>query len=225
MHAVDAAVDALSLCDDAPAELAAGAETDVAAAAAATLPQEPQEPHPRAVWYPETRALLSACYGQARFAAIDAVLRQPPCTTCVRVNTLRARPDEVHSALQLLVGPDAVVRTMQSTLPEALLVRGSGPHAVDVSLAGGRELAVSRRCAEAVLRGADVYVPGVLGCSAGVEEGTLVAVTGVVEALGATSAGMTRGCVLPSLVGPPTRLLLGCGKRSGCQSHACCAVI
>ena len=40
----------------------------------------------------------------------------------------------------------------------------------------GRELLVSRRCAEAVLRGAHVYIPGMIGCSPHCAKGDAVTV-------------------------------------------------
>jgi methyltransferase NSUN6 len=40
---------------------------------------------------------------------------------------------------------------------------------------------ISRKAGEAVLRGAHVYAPGVLACSAGVSKGDLVAVTVAIE--------------------------------------------
>ena len=47
-------------------------------------------------------------------------------------------------------------------------------------LAGGREVVVSRKAGEAVLRGAQPYVPGCIAASAGLEAGDLVAVSGAV---------------------------------------------
>ncbi len=75
---------------------------------------------------------------------------------------------------------------------------------------GGRELVISRRAGEAVLRGAEVFVPGVLAVSGGVEAGELVAVSVAVERPPAAVNGggggghraprfaMTRGTVLPA---------------------------
>ena len=89
--------------------------------------------------------------------------------------------------------------------PMALLLPGSGPHAVDYASCGGRELLISRRAAEAVLRGAEVFVPGVIAVTAGCEAGDLVAVTAAIETCGAGGGaarparfGVTRGTVLPA---------------------------
>ncbi|XP_028102474.1 uncharacterized protein LOC114301712 [Camellia sinensis] len=69
----------------------------------------------------------------------------------------------------------------------------SGPHNISYAHAQDKplkEIIVSCKCAEAVLRGAQVcgdcgiYVPGVLACSAHVEKGDAVAVSVDVEQLG-----------------------------------------
>ncbi|CAA0836996.1 NOL1/NOP2/sun family protein [Striga hermonthica] len=87
-------------------------------------------------------------------------------------------------------------------LDYVVFVRGSGPHHIDYGYKEDKppkEVIVSRKCAEAVLRGAHVYVPGVLACSAHVEKGESVAVSVAVEQPcgdGRWGVGFTRGTVL-----------------------------
>ena len=50
-----------------------------------------------------------------------------------------------------------------------------------VLLTGSREVVVSRKAGEAVLRGAQPYVPGCIAASAGLEAGDLVAVSSTVR--------------------------------------------
>lgn len=50
--------------------------------------------------------------------------------------------------------------------------------------AGAFEVVIDRQAGEAVLKGADVFAPGLLACSAGVQEGDLVAVSIALEAPG-----------------------------------------
>ncbi|XP_021301025.1 putative methyltransferase NSUN6 isoform X2 [Herrania umbratica] len=94
-------------------------------------------------------------------------------------------------------------------LEYVVFVKGSGPHAVDYGYAPDKppkEVLVSRKCAEAVLRGAQVYVPGVMACSAHVEEGDAVAVSVAVEQPapdGGWGLGITRGTVLQGLQTDP----------------------
>ncbi|KAK4437476.1 rRNA (cytosine-C(5))-methyltransferase NOP2C [Sesamum alatum] len=88
------------------------------------------------------------------------------------------------------------------SLDYVVFVKGSGPHTIDYGYKEDKppkEVIVSRKCAEAVLRGAHVYVPGVLACSAHVEKGETVAVSVAVEQPGTDggwSVGFTRGTVL-----------------------------
>lgn len=115
-------------------------------------------------------------------------------------------------------------------LDYVLFVRGSGPHAIDYGYADGKppkEVIVSRKCAEAVLRGAQVYVPGVMACSAHVESGDVVAVSVAVEQPstdGGWATGITRGTIVQGLQTDPyyserSGLYIGQGKtmlsRSG----------
>ncbi|KAI4305994.1 hypothetical protein L6164_029314 [Bauhinia variegata] len=87
-------------------------------------------------------------------------------------------------------------------LDYVLFVWGSGPHNIDYDYAHDRppkEVVVSRKCAEAVLRGAQIYVPGVMACSGHVEKGDMVSVSVAVERPGLDGGwglGMTRGTVL-----------------------------
>ncbi|KAL0362097.1 UNVERIFIED_CONTAM: rRNA (cytosine-C(5))-methyltransferase NOP2C [Sesamum calycinum] len=88
------------------------------------------------------------------------------------------------------------------SLDYVVFVKGSGPHTIDYGYKKDKppkEVIVSRKCAEAVLRGAHVYVPGVLACSAHVEKGETVAVSVSVEQPGTDGGwgvGFTRGTVL-----------------------------
>lgn len=87
-------------------------------------------------------------------------------------------------------------------LDYVLFVEGSGPHKIEYHDAANKplkEVIVSRKCAEAVLRGAQVFVPGVLACSGHVEIGDTVAVSVAVEQPGSEGrwgVGITRGTVL-----------------------------
>ncbi|XP_022898572.1 putative methyltransferase NSUN6 isoform X3 [Olea europaea var. sylvestris] len=88
------------------------------------------------------------------------------------------------------------------SLDYVVFVKGSGPHTIDyghIANKPPKEVVVSRKCAEAVLRGAQVYVPGVLACSAHVEKGEVVAVSVAVEqpsSTGGWGVGFTRGTIL-----------------------------
>ncbi|KAJ8458529.1 hypothetical protein OPV22_031455 [Ensete ventricosum] len=94
-------------------------------------------------------------------------------------------------------------------LDNVVFVKGSGPHMLRYDIQPCqpmKEVIVSRKCAEAVLRGAQVYVPGVLACSSHVEKGDVVAVSIAVEqrmSNGGWGVGFTRGTVLQGLESDP----------------------
>ncbi len=50
-------------------------------------------------------------------------------------------------------------------------------HSCTLMAAGGKEVVVTRKTGEAMMKGADLYAPGVLACSAGISAGDLVAVS------------------------------------------------
>lgn len=71
-----------------------------------------------------------------------AALLAPPLTTCLRVNTANATPGEllqglVHAAQEAGLAADALPR-QHPDIPEAILLPGTGPHAVDYAPAGER---------------------------------------------------------------------------------------
>ncbi|KAG2427328.1 hypothetical protein HXX76_012523 [Chlamydomonas incerta] len=153
---------------------------------------------PKVAWDPEVEAYLRGALGDERFERTAAALCRPPRTTSFRVNTLRASPSEVVAAVRQQLGPEAAegVVSIHPQVPCVVLLRGSGPHAVDYGAAGGREVVVSRKAAEAVLRGAPVYAPGVLAASGGVGRGDLVALAAALERPGTDTPEITRGTTL-----------------------------
>ncbi|KAF2919406.1 rRNA (cytosine-C(5))-methyltransferase NOP2C isoform X2 [Oryza sativa Japonica Group] len=185
---------------------------------------------PRLRWQPEVEEYFAAAYGRDRFARISEALAHPSCYSCIRVNTLKSSTDAVMHKLMNLVdqnglcggingleigqqnggeqaheGNSVVHKCPYSGLDNVLFVQGSGPHALhynsqpDQSI---KEVIVSRKCAESVLRGAQVYIPGVLACSSHVEKGDKVAVSVAIEQPaedGGWTVGITRGTVLQGL--------------------------
>uniref|UniRef100_M1BGQ1 RNA binding protein n=1 Tax=Solanum tuberosum TaxID=4113 RepID=M1BGQ1_SOLTU len=118
-------------------------------------------------------------------------------------------PDNCCKATLKCTGSAASLKAIKSIskcqfpgLDYVVFVKGSGPHAIHYGDNEGKplkEVIVSRKCAEAVLRGAQVYVPGVLACSAHVERGDAVAVSVAVEQYGPDGGwgvAMTRGTVI-----------------------------
>ena len=200
-----------------PAPLAARASPPQPPLAAAAMSGAPPQPSPAAAlqptwdpqshWDPEVEAFMGGALGADRLAAASAALVRPPATTCLRVNTTRATPAEVLRRLHEALPPsdrDALAGAHAHPLaPSALLLPGSGPHAVDYAATRGLEVVLGRPAGEAVLRGAEAFAPGVLAASAGIAAGDLVAVSVALELRSAAGGGgeprygLTRGTVLP----------------------------
>ncbi|XP_020103726.1 putative methyltransferase NSUN6 [Ananas comosus] len=124
-----------------------------------------------------------------------------------RVSNCNSTSGEAETPIQFL-GSSPISKCQYPGLDNVVLVRGSGPHILCYDLTGEpmKEVIVSRKCAEAVLRGAQVYVPGVLACSSHVEKGDKVAVSVAIEQpveYGGWSVGFTRGTVLQGLQSDP----------------------
>ncbi|GAQ77725.1 hypothetical protein KFL_000030055 [Klebsormidium nitens] len=90
------------------------------------------------------------------------------------------------------------------------------PHTVDYSDKDGlplKEVLVSRKCGEAVLRGAEVFVPGVLACEAAINAGDEVAVSVHVESLfPAPTRGTTLGSSHDAATPSRDRWFIGRGR-------------
>lgn len=175
-------------------------------------------------------AYFAAAYGRERFARISEALAHPSCYSCIRVNTLKSSTDAVMHKLMDIVcenglsvgindleigeqnggdqgheGSPLVHKCPYAGLENVLFVQGSGPHVLHYDSEPGqsvKEVIVSRKCAESVLRGAQVYVPGVLACSSHVEKGDKIALSVAIEQPvegGGWAVGITRGTVLQGL--------------------------
>ena len=124
--------------------------------------------------------VLMFCYD----LCITFLIRHPSCYSCIRVNTLKSSTDAVMQKLLNLLnqnefcggmngleigeqnggeqaheGSYLVHKCPYSGLENVLFVRGSGPHDLHCDGQPGqsiKEIIVSRKCAESVLRGAQV---------------------------------------------------------------------
>ncbi|KAM7265426.1 hypothetical protein ACFE04_003109 [Oxalis oulophora] len=172
--------------------------------------------NPKLHWNPQVEDYFIKAYGFDHFSRISNALTRPSSYSCIRVNTLKSTPDAVIDKLRailLLNSQDSenkngnlpmdIVKCDIPGMDYVVFVKGSGPHSIHYGYHPEKnpvkEVVVSRKCAEAVLRGAQVYVPGVLACSAHVEKGESVAVSVAIEQPGVDGGwgvGMTRGIVL-----------------------------
>jgi len=183
-------------------------------------------------WEPAVADYLRACLGAERLAATEAALVAPPLAACLRANMLAADPAAVLADVTAARAAAAAAASsgggaaaepplppphIHPLVPAAVIVPGRGPRRPDYRAAEGREVILSRRAGEAVLRGAHAFVPGVLACSAGVAAGDAVAVSIAVEPPGSDWCGITRGTTLPAACAPPEargRLHIGVGRAA-----------
>ncbi|KAF8046581.1 hypothetical protein N665_3606s0008 [Sinapis alba] len=173
-------------------------------------------------WDPQVEDYFNKAYGPDHFARISKALTHPSSYSCIRVNTVKTTSDAVIEKLtKILNESEGSLKLVQSDgscsvskcripgLEYVVFVHGSGPHRIDYGSeldSPPKEVLVSRKCAEAVLRGAQVYVPGVLACTAHVEKGDAVAVCVAMEQPGDEgdwSVNMTRGTTLQGLPSDP----------------------
>lgn len=171
-------------------------------------------------WNPDVEEYFTKAYGSDHFAQISKALTRPSCYSCLRVNILKTNSDAIIQKLLEMqhssvgngasstnggVNGDNIHKCPIPGLDYVVFVRGSGPHEVRYAHSHDqpvKEVIVSRKCGEAVLRGAQIYVPGVLACSAHVEKGDTVAVSAALEQPqpdGKWATGITRGTVLQGL--------------------------
>ncbi|KAL9230256.1 hypothetical protein vseg_005633 [Gypsophila vaccaria] len=167
-------------------------------------------------WNPKVEEYFIKAYGADHFARISEALTRPSCYSCIRVNILKTTSDAIIQKLTAMqqetcengtegISNNVIHKCPIPGLDYVVFVQGSGPHEVNYGHTPNqplKEVIVSRKCAEAVLRGAQVFVPGVLACSAHVEKGDTVAVSVALERLepdGKWGTGITRGTILQGL--------------------------
>jgi 16S rRNA C967 or C1407 C5-methylase (RsmB/RsmF family) len=125
----------------------------------------------------EVRAHLARYYGEAHTDAILERLSEPPSQTTIRVNTFAIERQELARVLnkQLAESADGgrFVSRPHPTVPDALAIDVSGPH--DIAELE-RKVLIDIGCAEAVLRGADIFAPGLVTMSMDIAAGNAVSV-------------------------------------------------
>ena len=136
----------------------------------------------------------------SRWASIAYHLPRPPLEACVRVNTLKTTREEVMARLReelpgFEVLPDPCLKL-------AVFIRGSGarreaPIVYDDSVLQGREVIVGMMAGQSMLKGAELYAPGILASTRGLQPGDRVAVSiGLPIDPGKNQYGITRQAML-----------------------------
>lgn len=144
------------------------------------LPVGSCSPLPALTWsHVEARAMLLETLGAEVLSSLERSVPTPPLETVFRCTPGRGTVSEAIALLSdrtrsQLSGP----AHEHVSLHGVLIMPGSGPHRLEVAdPASLGEIALDQRAAEAVLRGADPFVPGVIAVSAGLEQGNTVLIT------------------------------------------------
>ena len=148
----------------------------------------------------ETAEFLERTFGE-RWEGMSWHLPRPTLETCIRVNTLKATREEVIQRLRdKLPGYDV----QEGELPMSVIVKGEqreGAIVYDDRELEGREMIVGLMAGEAMLKGAELYVPGILASTKGLQAGDLVAVSiALPKDPEKKTYGVTRQTTLPAYV-------------------------
>ena len=145
--------------------------------------------------FPEsTASYFKECFGAEEYQMIREKLAMAPKYTALRVNTLTTTAKEalghVNVALTefnsrlLRTGRPAVSAKLHGLLQDIIVVPSAlpAPGFPNPSTLPGYHAIVDRRCAEAVLRGSDIYAKGILSLSKGCKtEGSTVTILALLE--------------------------------------------
>ncbi|KAF5841976.1 hypothetical protein DUNSADRAFT_9857 [Dunaliella salina] len=174
---------------------------------------------PRVHWDVSVQSYLEAALEAQRFQDIQKALIRPPLSTCLRVNSLRVSTEAVVKQVNARVSRQQRgshnLAAVHPLVPDAVMLPGQpSDGCIDYAAAGGKEVRITRKTGEAVLRGAPIYAPGMLACSAHINAGDLVAVSIAIEPPGSEWCGITRGSLLTEALNAPSlrTLYIGVGR-------------
>lgn len=111
-------------------------------------------------FHPSIYQYLQQSFGKEHFAKLSKVLTIPPSITTIRINDITQQKQAI-TILSQKVNTDKI--TIDPHLPDCLRIPITGPHKVNGPL--DQFVVVGAKCGEAVLRGSNVFAPGVLGMS------------------------------------------------------------
>ncbi|KAL3040616.1 tRNA (cytosine(72)-C(5))-methyltransferase NSUN6 isoform X2 [Trematomus bernacchii] len=152
----------------------------------------------------EVLAAVGHQEAESRFQRLLTCLSHPPSYTCVRASTHLAPLEEIRHKLgeelkkQMCTSSEKEVSVQilsHPRIPDVLLLPVDGPRPVEQLRS---EVVVGAQCGSAVLRGANVFVPGILASPKFMKAGDVVSVFSDLEGRctrGATSFQGMRGFV------------------------------
>eukprot|EP00798_Chlamydomonas_sp_ICE-L_P024139 gene24139-9724_t len=135
---------------------------------------------PTVTWDPEVKAYFTHSFGQPAMERISQSLCRPSLKPTLRINTLKTSTTDAAEAVRKQLKLECAPLP-HKYIHSTLVLPGTGPNTIDYDQCGGKEVVVNRYAAEAILKGAQVYAPGLLAATKGVLEGELVAVTVALE--------------------------------------------
>ncbi|XP_053714615.1 tRNA (cytosine(72)-C(5))-methyltransferase NSUN6 isoform X1 [Synchiropus splendidus] len=129
----------------------------------------------------ELLAAVGQQEAESRFHDLLKCLSHPPSHTCVRVSTHLAPVDEIRLRLKDQLKKQQLPNSSAPSaeilphpiIPDVLLLPVDGPRAVQQL---SSEVVVGAQCGSAVLRGAQVFSPGIVACPKYMKRGDLVSV-------------------------------------------------
>ncbi|KAL4198841.1 hypothetical protein AMTRI_Chr03g48060 [Amborella trichopoda] len=126
--------------------------------------------NPKLEWNPRVKEYFIKAYGEQHFQCICDALTRPSGYSCIRVNNLKSTSDVIIDKLMELYDKNSanskssftnfIGKCQIPSMDYVVVVQGSGPHKLEYGDEPNKplkEVIVSRKCAEAVLRGAQVY--------------------------------------------------------------------
>ncbi|XP_077592547.1 tRNA (cytosine(72)-C(5))-methyltransferase NSUN6 [Stigmatopora nigra] len=133
----------------------------------------------------EVLASIGKEEAEHNFQTLLTCLSHPPSSTCVRANVHLSSLDEIRVKLgkelkkQLSGWKDEELEIVtHPALPDVLLIPVVGPRCVQKL---NSEVVVGAQCGNAVLRGANVFAPGIVACPKFMKAGDMVSVYSDVE--------------------------------------------
>ena len=124
---------------------------------------------------------------------ILSALSKPPSATCLRVCTTRiGRKDFCQVLLQHVTDSSKIL--CHPSLEDCVLVVGEGPAELPVWDGSLDQLVVDRVCGEAVVKGSNVFTPGVIACDSTLRAGAVVEVWAQID----STSTFLRGSSLPN---------------------------
>jgi hypothetical protein len=131
---------------------------------------------------PNLRSRMLQHYGEQELNDVCGMLAVPPLCTSLRVNTVRCSREELMEDLkaELLKLAQDTGRTYGNVephpqIPDCILIVPKTKEAEHIER-NDKEIVVSRKCAESVLRGSHIFVPGIIASSPWVSKGDDVTV-------------------------------------------------